>query len=59
MSPSPYDLVWSHVDTCAECNRDLSRLCPVGRARLDAASTSTAERIAPMPWTIAKAKGLQ
>jgi hypothetical protein len=59
MTPSPYDLVWSHIDECAECNRDLSRLCRVGRERLELATSSAAERIAPMPWTMAKVKGLQ
>lgn len=59
MTPNPYDLVWSHIDECAECNRDLSRLCRVGRYRLEAAATSAAERIAPIPWTIAKPGGVQ
>lgn len=53
-APNPYDEIWSHIDQCAECDRDLRRLCKTGQQRLDQATQSAAARIAPMPWVLGK-----
>jgi hypothetical protein len=49
MLNGPFDPVWSHIDSCPHCDRDLRRLCKVGRERLATATDAAAERIFYVP----------